>query len=178
MPMEKIPEPREWTENWFTTWQSRKQNPNNLIYDANNNEEEEDDEETEDARSDQEDTYMDTESKLDSSTIASNSIFFSGEKIAMVGFDQMSSYVPNTNVKLNKKEKQIDIETFVKSEKSAWEDAPEVGTLCTVRLKIGEKVSRVTWDYASHLRRSRWRRKYFPRGSFPYDDIIVQEKEF
>jgi hypothetical protein len=49
-----------------------------------------------------------------------------------------------------------------------WEDAPECGTLVNVKQKIGERVSRVHPDYTSSLRRSRWRKKYFPRGTFPY----------
>lgn len=50
-----------------------------------------------------------------------------------------------------------------------WEDAPECGTLTNVKPKLGERVSRVSPDHTSHLLRSRFRKKYFPRGSFPYD---------
>ena len=49
-----------------------------------------------------------------------------------------------------------------------WEDPPECGTLENVKLKIGERVSRVHPDHTSNIRRSRWRKKYFPRGTFPY----------
>ena len=51
----------------------------------------------------------------------------------------------------------------------SWEEAPECGTLMNVKPKLGERVSRVHPDHTSHLLRSRFRKKYFPRGSFPYD---------
>jgi hypothetical protein len=53
-------------------------------------------------------------------------------------------------------------------EEDSWEDIPECGTLKNVRLKPGERISRVTPDLTSSLRRSRWRKKFFPKGSFPY----------
>ena len=53
-------------------------------------------------------------------------------------------------------------------ENGSWEDIPECGTIRNVKLKIGERISRVTPDITSSLRRSRWRRKFFPRGTFPY----------
>jgi hypothetical protein len=49
-----------------------------------------------------------------------------------------------------------------------WEEAPECGKIINVKQKIGEHVTRVHYDYTSSLRRSRWRKKYFPKGSFPY----------
>lgn len=47
-------------------------------------------------------------------------------------------------------------------------EAPECGRIRNTRLKIGERITRVTPDLTSSLRRSRWRKKYFPRGTFPY----------
>jgi len=55
------------------------------------------------------------------------------------------------------------------SDCGSWEDAPECGSLINVKPKLGERVSRVTPDHTSHLLRSRFRKKHFPRGSFPYD---------
>jgi hypothetical protein len=55
-----------------------------------------------------------------------------------------------------------------RAEDSVWEDVPECGKIRNVKLKIGERVSRVTPDLTSSLRRSRWRKKHFPRGTFPY----------
>ncbi|KAL3941745.1 MAG: hypothetical protein SGBAC_003957 [Bacillariaceae sp.] len=51
---------------------------------------------------------------------------------------------------------------------TTWEDAPECGRIVNVSLKIGEHVTRVHPAYTTSLRRSRWRKKYFPKGSFPY----------
>jgi hypothetical protein len=58
--------------------------------------------------------------------------------------------------------------TYIGDDDEEWEDAPECGTLVNVKQKIGERVSRVHPDYTSFLRRSRWRKKYFPKGAFPY----------
>jgi hypothetical protein len=50
-----------------------------------------------------------------------------------------------------------------------WGDErPECGRIRNVRLRIGEKITRVTPDLTSHVRRSRWRKKHFPPGTFPY----------
>lgn len=51
---------------------------------------------------------------------------------------------------------------------ASYEDAPECGQIVNIRLKIGEHITRVHPEYTSSLRRSRWRKKYFPKGSFPY----------
>ena len=53
-------------------------------------------------------------------------------------------------------------------DKDSLGDIPECGRIRNTRLKIGERISRVTPDLTSSLRRSRWRKKHFPRGSFPY----------
>jgi hypothetical protein len=54
------------------------------------------------------------------------------------------------------------------SDDDSWEKAPECGKIKNVRLRIGERISRVTPDLTSSLRRSRWRKKHFPQGTFPY----------
>jgi len=46
------------------------------------------------------------------------------------------------------------------------EEIPEVGTICTVRLALGERISRVHYNYTSSLRKSRWKKKYLPQGIF------------
>jgi hypothetical protein len=51
---------------------------------------------------------------------------------------------------------------------TSWGEIPECGTIKNVKLKIGERISRVTPDLTSSLRRSRWRKKHFPKGTFPY----------
>lgn len=51
----------------------------------------------------------------------------------------------------------------------SWEELPECGELINTKPKINERVTRIHPDYTSELRHSRWRKKYFPRGTFPYD---------
>lgn len=154
MPIEaSLPEHNEWTEDMYTTWQSRQQNPNISNFYAP-------DELTEGIEDyDHYGTFdMDSTiaSTINSSTIVSQST------------DHLHAASEDANSRRSAK----------RTPKKSVEEAPQVGTLCTVRLKIGEKVSRVSHSYSSHLRRSRWRRKHFPKGSFPYDNIIVQRKVF
>jgi hypothetical protein len=53
-------------------------------------------------------------------------------------------------------------------EEESWEEIPECGRLKNVKQKIGDRISRVTPDLTSILRRSRWRKKHFPHNTFPY----------
>uniref|UniRef100_A0A7S2YQV9 Uncharacterized protein n=1 Tax=Entomoneis paludosa TaxID=265537 RepID=A0A7S2YQV9_9STRA len=53
-------------------------------------------------------------------------------------------------------------------ESEAWEEAPECGRLKNVKLRPGDRITRLTPELTSSLRRSRWRKKHFPRGTFPY----------
>lgn len=99
-----IPDPDEWNEDWYTTWKSRKDNPNNLV------------------------TFVETE--------MSNS-----------NVDDASS----DNYTTSSGKKRVVV---------------EIGTLCPVRVKPGERLSKVHFDYVSSLRRSRWRKKYL-KGIFP-----------
>jgi len=129
MPIENVPDPGEWAEDWYTTWKSRKENPNNLkLFEREENMEESGDENDDQSVS-------------------------SGSEDNFVREDQTDATKSGNN------KYQEDDESF-------WEEEPEIGELCTVRLKIGERVSRVTWDHTSSLRRSRWRRKYFPKSQF------------
>jgi hypothetical protein len=54
------------------------------------------------------------------------------------------------------------------SDEDSWEDTPECGKIKNVRLRPGERITRVTPDLTCYLRRSRWRKKHFPQGNFPY----------
>lgn len=88
----RIAEEGEWSEDWFTTWKSRRDNPNNLV-----------------------------------------------------AFDQDETLsTPETHQKISNGKKVV----------------VEIGSLCPVRVRAGEHVSRVHTDYTSSLRQSRWRKKY------------------
>ena len=101
----KIPTDGEWSEEWYTTWKSRKENPNNLV------------------------------------------AFSEGEVTAPCKY----LYIGNSsNARTTKK--------FI----------VEIGSLNPVRVKAGERVSRVHPEFTSWLRHSRWRKKYL-KGLFPTD---------
>ena len=119
MPMENVPEPGEWVEDWYTTWQSRKENSNTLKL-----------------------------SEMDENLDGSED---SGDEI---------SESDTSRQERNNTESKNDDDSY-------WEEDQDVGTLRTVRLKVDERVSRVTWNHTSSLQRSRWRRKYFPKGTIP-----------
>jgi len=105
--VKNIPDPDEWNEDWYTTWKSRKDNPNNLITFV--------------------ETVVDDELHKEREEESSLKSGFYGRKKRVV---------------------------------------VEIGSLCPIRVKPGERLSMVHFDYVSSLRRSRWRKKYL-KGSFP-----------
>jgi hypothetical protein len=136
MPIENIPDPGEWTEEWYTTWKSP--------FDRRN--------------------YT-TKASADAST--SGSCTDNGSSMGRGSFTDAST--------LNQKSVGSGESSYSRSsagnddsDDDSWEEAPECGTIINVKQKIGERVTRVHPDYTSSLRRSRWRKKYFPRGTFPY----------
>ncbi|MGK3755160.1 MAG: hypothetical protein ACI8RD_007469 [Bacillariaceae sp.] len=118
MPMRNIPDPGDWTPEWYTTWESRKLHL---------------------PRPSTEGSRSDSDSENSGSEEGSQVSGVSGS------YSSSSSY-----------------------DDDEWEEAPECGTLVNTRQKIGEHVTRVHPDFTSSLRKSRWRKKYFPAGSFPY----------
>mmetsp|Transcript_17021 Transcript_17021/g.39268 ORF Transcript_17021/g.39268 Transcript_17021/m.39268 type:complete len:1209 (+) Transcript_17021:165-3791(+) len=120
MPMPKIPDPGDWTPEWYTTWGGRKglmQKPT-------------------------------SESSVESGSISDSSTEKEyNDEDSLRSFTSGSSY---------------------DDDEDHDEDAPECGTFVNTKQKIGEHVSRVHPDYTSSLRKSRWRKKYFPIGTFPY----------
>ena len=105
---DNAPDPGEWAEDWFRTWKSRKDNPNNLLI-----------HEKEDFESVQQDMMS-------------------------VSKGNGPSFIENDSL----------------------DESPQIGTICTMRFQIGERVSRVHHAYTSHLRRSRFRKKYIRHGDF------------
>lgn len=107
----KIPDPGEWSEDWFTTWKSRKDNPNNLIAFAQ-----------------------------DDSLKRNNIQSFHDPREVCDGIMHIPKKV-----------------------------AVEIGFLCPVRVKGGERISRIHPAFTSSLRQSRWRKKYLKGSMFPVD---------
>ena len=95
-----------WNEDWYTTWKSRRENPNKLINDERG-------------------ANIIDDVALDDGSIIRD-------------FDWACD----------------------------WKEAPQVGTLCTVRVKEEGRISRIHHSHNSILRRSRWRKKYRKRAIF------------
>jgi hypothetical protein len=117
MPMRKIPDPGDWTPEWYTTWGGRKLLKRRPSFES--------------SVDSGDDSY--TEKDYD-------------EKDSLRSYSSGSSY----------------------EDDEEWEEFPECGTFVNTKQKIGEHVTRVHPDYTSSLRKSRWRKKYFPIGTFPY----------
>jgi len=66
-------------------------------------------------------------------------------------------------------EKYQRLKTLRQVKDTYSEQGPEIGTLFTMRLKLGAGISQVNYNCTSSYWRSRWRRKYFPSGTFPYN---------
>ena len=139
--MERLPDPGEWPENWYTSWKSRKENPNALVTDENE---------------------RNAEGLLIIPYIRATGK--SKEGIATANSARDKYAFEDDAASLSYAEEDLGH----RSDGASWIEPPEVGTLCTVRYKTGEPKSRVNWFLTSRLRRSRWRKKYFPLG-LPYD---------
>ena len=106
----KIADPDEWNEDWFTTWKSRRDNPNNLLAHAK------EDEVSNTKRSPNDDETVETH--------------------------------------------ESDTESEDMEDKPRVKKVIEIGNIVSVRVRCGERVSRVHPDFTSSLRMSRWKRKY------------------
>lgn len=153
----------EWTEEWYTTWQVRN--------DPNYRRKQRDEEDSASSSSggsgsfsrDEYTNYTERDDYTMYTGTAGGSVYtgtvgdsvYTGTVGGSVYTDQISDRYHSTS------HSQFE-------DDETWEDPPECGTLENVKLKIGERVSRVHPDHTSNIRRSRWRKKYFPRGTFPY----------
>ena len=140
MPMENKPHPNEWTEEWYKTWKAPNSNSNSRSVTSTSSVDQETDTAHDDTSS-----YVGVSSHSESRLSGGLS---GGSSFSTAGHTAASDF------------------SYCEDE---YEDTPQCGTLMNVKPKIGERVSRIHPDYTSQLRRSRWRKKYFPRGTFPYD---------
>ena len=132
MPMENIPDPGDWTEEWYTVWKSP----------------------------DERRRGADRAGGSSGSSTDSDSTEGSYTECSAAPGKSHSNLETEYSGSTEGCDSDNDDDT--------WEEAPECGVLINVKQKIGERVSRIHPDYTSSLRRSRWRKKYFPRGTFPY----------
>ena len=143
MPMENKPHPEEWTEEWYKTWERPNTNNHSSSYSSSSGSRSV----TDHGATDDSETgtvHDETSSYVEESSHSGSSYSSAGNQTASEG-------------------------DFSDNDDETLEDTPQCGTLINVKPKIGERVSRIHPDYTSQLRRSRWRKKYFPRGTFPYD---------
>jgi len=141
MPMRNVPDPGDWTPEWYTSWGDKRHllpRPSTETSSYTRNTYGESYGESYSASKDDY-TVEDDDSTRDDDY----------EKDSLRSYSTGSTFSDD-------------------DEDDEWEDAPECGTLVNTKLKIGEHVSRVHPDYTSSLRKSRWRKKYFPIGTFPY----------
>ena len=106
----KIADPDEWNEDWYTTWKSRRDNPNNLLAYAKEDE-------------------------------------ISTTKRGASDDETVETY-------------ESDAESVVTNDKPRVKKVIEIGNIVSVRVRCGERVSKVHPDFTSSLRMSRWKRKY------------------
>jgi squalene cyclase len=152
MPISNAPDPGQWTEDIYTTWKSPYQ------------------------KFEQEHLKITkTEDKNDAGNANANKM--TGDDGS---FSDGSRYSDDRSFTESEGSYDDDEESYSGSEGSgsfshaddeteaSWEDAPECGEIINMRLKIGEHITRVHPDFTSSLRSSRWRKKYFPNGTFPY----------
>lgn len=156
--MENKPHPEEWTGEWYKTWKKPEKGDDmsrsiESSYSGSGT-----------SRSGTEESSTRNDSDATSSLIAKSGShttnpaesIYSGSYSTRAGGSLRSSYAESSDP---------DDYTYLEEEE---DDAPQCGTLTNVKPNIGERVTRIHPDYTSQLRRSRWRMKYFPHGSFPY----------
>jgi len=152
MPIENLPGEGEWVDEWYTTWQQKQI----------------------DAMSRRSDS--DSASESDGS-YGSETYTYDGEASSRYE-DSVTNYSESActdaiaeSVYTSRRSEfsQSKHSRGLLGEDDSWEDdPPECGTIQNVKLRIGERLSLVHHEHLSSLRRSMWRKKYFPRGTFPY----------
>lgn len=142
MPIENIPDPGEWTEEWFTQWKAPALGA------------------VSSSRSMDDYTAM---------SYADRTTFTDYDGTNRGSFTEDGSTVRNPDDDFSSSASSgSGSERSEDDDDDTWEEAPECGELINVKQRIGERITRVHYNYTSSLRRSRWRKKYFPRGTFPY----------
>lgn len=119
MQISNPPDPNTWEEEWYTTWKTRKDNPNSL--------------KRREMENNDDDDYQSVVTK---------------------------QRRPNSK---SSRRQITDLESCIGA---ITLSLPEIGTINTLRYRTGERVSRVHCEYTSFLRKSRWKKKYFPKGIF------------
>jgi hypothetical protein len=159
MPMENLPGEGEWLQEWYTTWQQR------LVDSKAGNSNPDDESDSDSYDSDDSETCNtytvytegDDTTRFDDETATYSRSVYTG--ISGSVFTSKKSHYSKFSRRSSRGEGAYD---------DSWDDPPECGTLQNVRQRIGERHSLVHYQHLSSLSQSRWRKRYFPRGTFPY----------
>lgn len=144
MPMEHRLGEGEWVEEWYTTWQQRQNEMKKRIERGTDRSYVSDSEESDGSETY---TYGDETTRKDDDTATYGESVYTSRR---------SEYSRSSRHR------------YEDDDDDSWEEPPECGTFQNVKQKIGERLSLVHHQHLSSLRESRWRKKYFPRGTFPY----------
>mmetsp|Transcript_3015 Transcript_3015/g.3895 ORF Transcript_3015/g.3895 Transcript_3015/m.3895 type:complete len:306 (-) Transcript_3015:317-1234(-) len=160
--IKSLPPPGLWKETWYCSWKSRQNNTNRLIHQV----------ETEDDYEPAAFTCPHLEERRDNKTLddepplsrirrdrQSQVTTLAAAAAAAATSPRRAQSSPSSSP--NKK-KDDD------NHRPAKIHEAEIGMLCTKRLEIGERVTRVHYTLTTSLRKSRWTKKYFPDGTYPY----------
>ena len=154
MPMENKPHPEEWTEEWYKPWKAPDSKSNSRSVDSSYS-----------GSSSRSGTTSEADCSMDGneSTVHDDSSSYIGKS----GSSHSSDVFGSCSTGSDTYRSDID-ESSHDDDDDSLEDTPQCGVLINVKPKIGERITRIHPDYTSQLRHSRWRKKYFPRGAFPY----------
>lgn len=154
MPMDSLPKDGDWEEEWYATWQRRRDPTFRKMI------EQQTAQAARMARYD--DDYSESEYSESAYSSAHSQSAYSQSAYSQSAYSK-SAYSQSVYTST------YTLATSVRTDDDTWDgERPECGILQNTKMKIGDRVSRVTPIHTSSLRRSRWRKKYFPRGSFPY----------
>ncbi|KAI2507557.1 hypothetical protein MHU86_6850 [Fragilaria crotonensis] len=159
MPMENLPGEGEWLEEWYTTWQQRHNETKKK------------------SKTGQDDEFdSDSDDSYGSETCNTYTVYTEGDETTR-GDDDTATYSRSVYTGISgsvytsrrsQRSRYTRRSRGYEEDDDSWEDPPECGTFQNVKQKIGERLSLVRYEHLSSLRQSRWRKRYFPRGTFPY----------
>ena len=153
MPMSDRPHPEEWTDEWYKTWK-RPDTESDCSQSADSSYTRSETEESRPSNAHPFNAFRKAVLNEKSASHSQDNGHTGGSVFEGTG----SSYTGGSS------RFGSDFDTYMDDD-----DTPQCGELINVKPKIGERVTRIHPDYTSQLRRSRWRLKYFPRGTFPYE---------
>lgn len=164
MPMENLPGEGEWLEDWYTTWQQRHNETKKRYQKGMDSGSESDSDESDGSETCNTYTVYTEGTRGDDDTGTYSRSVYTGVSGSV--YTGVSGSV-HTSRRSQYSRYTCGSQRYGDDDDS-WEDPPECGTFQNVKQRIGERLSLVHYGHLSSLRQSKWRKRYFPRGSFPY----------